>query len=460
MQTLESLRRGDLAGARRLDLPDAGLTELPEEIRSLAGSLELLNLSGNRLTGLPDWLSECQQLKIVFASSNPVTSLPPVLGSLPRLEVVGLRACGMREVPAEALPRSLRSLVLTDNAIGQLPGLIGELPALQKLMMTGNRLTSLPESLAGAHRLELLRLASNPLAVLPGWLASLPRLAWLAVAGTKAMSVETVQHAALPQVPWELLAQNEWLGQGASGHIHRVSLLADVGGVGRAGDSLAMKQFKGPMTSDGRPGDEVLAHQACGAHPHLLSACASVSDVPDGDSGRETEAEMESEALGSGCDSMLMPLLGPEMKPLAGPPSLSSCTRDQYGDASQGMALASALTLLRHVGGGLAHLHARGLLHGDFYAHNVLWNPANGVAWLSDLGAAACLPASIEGGRSAWQALDVCAFGILVDEVLALVGAPEIEPLGELAAACQQADVSARPSMDEVLMRLERIGMD
>ncbi|GAB3381440.1 hypothetical protein GCM10027514_21170 [Azotobacter armeniacus] len=41
-----------LAGSTRLDL-SADLHELPDEIFALADSLEILNLSGNRLTSLP-----------------------------------------------------------------------------------------------------------------------------------------------------------------------------------------------------------------------------------------------------------------------------------------------------------------------------------------------------------------------------------------------------------------------
>ena len=79
MHTLEQLRRGELAGARRLDL-SAGLTELPDEILSLADSLEVLNLSGNRLRHLPDWLPRLGKLRILFCSDNPFEKVPVVLG--------------------------------------------------------------------------------------------------------------------------------------------------------------------------------------------------------------------------------------------------------------------------------------------------------------------------------------------------------------------------------------------
>jgi len=53
IDTLNRLRAGQLAGITRLDL-SCGLTALPDEVFALAGTLEVLNLSGNRLRDLPD----------------------------------------------------------------------------------------------------------------------------------------------------------------------------------------------------------------------------------------------------------------------------------------------------------------------------------------------------------------------------------------------------------------------
>ena len=63
MHTLAQLRAGELAGIKRLDLA-CGLTEFPEEIFSLADSLEVLNLSGNALSRLPDDLHRLPHLRV------------------------------------------------------------------------------------------------------------------------------------------------------------------------------------------------------------------------------------------------------------------------------------------------------------------------------------------------------------------------------------------------------------
>ena len=148
---LAALRAGQLAGLRVLRLPGLGLAQLPPEVLALAPSLELLDLSGNRLTDLPAECARLVRLNAVFLSGNPLRRLPPVLGDCPALGQIGARGCGMAEVPAEALPAGLRWLTLTDNALAGLPAALGERGGLQKLLLAGNRLRALPDSLAGAN---------------------------------------------------------------------------------------------------------------------------------------------------------------------------------------------------------------------------------------------------------------------------------------------------------------------
>ncbi|WP_460503575.1 leucine-rich repeat domain-containing protein, partial [Hymenobacter agri] len=156
MHTLDQLRSGQLHGLKRLDL-SAGLTEFPREIFALADTLEVLNLTGNNLSALPDDLPRLHRLQVLFCSENQFTEVPAVLG----------RA---------ALPSALRWLILTDNQLEELPAEIGNCPQLQKLMLAGNQLTALPETLAHCTNLELLRIAANRLTALPAWLLRLPRL--------------------------------------------------------------------------------------------------------------------------------------------------------------------------------------------------------------------------------------------------------------------------------------------
>lgn len=428
LTTLQALQRGDLAGARELRLP--GLSTFPPEIFGLADTLEILDLSGGSLSALPDDLGRLTKLRVLFASGAPFERLPPCLGDCTALSQVGFRGCGIREVPAEALPPRLRWLTLTDNAIEHLPDELGRRPALQKLMLSGNRLNHLPDCLAGAPSLELIRLAANRFEHMPSWLMTLPRLAWLSWAGNPADP--GLPPAQADVVEWRDLELGAFLGEGASGRVYRVRRTAP----SHAQPELALKLFKGAMTSDGLPDREMAACLSAGDHPHLAGGLARLAGHPDG------------------VDGLLMPLLPDHWRVLAGPPSLESCTRDVY---EPGLRLAPpvALRLARSVASAAAHLHAHGLSHGDLYAHNTLWDGSEGHAVLSDFGAAFALPPGPEG--PALQRIEMRALGLLFGEILAHADplAAELDPLRQLAAGCTQPDPAARPLAAEVVAALQ-----
>ncbi|PUE12511.1 leucine-rich repeat-containing protein kinase family protein [Limnohabitans sp. T6-20] len=422
MHTLEQLRSGALAGKRRLDL-SCDLIELPEEVFGLADTLEVLNLSGNRLRALPHQLPRLHKLQVLFASDNDFTVLPEVLGDCPALQMVGFKANRIAHVPAAALPPALRWLTLTDNAIGHLPTELGERPALQKLMLAGNQLTALPSSLQAAHKLELLRISANRLEHVPDWLTELPRLAWLALAGN-AMDWAWASETALPEVPWHALTLGALLGEGASGHIHHVKA---------AGwpQPLALKLFKGAVTSDGLPEDELAACLAAGQHPTLTTPVARLTEHP-------------AQAQG-----LLMPLIPAGYTNLAGPPSLQTCTRDVY---PLGFTLTApmALQIASDVAGAVAHLHARGVMHGDLYAHNILIDPVHGQARLGDLGAATRLPGDHPELCQRLFALEVRAMGCLLEELATHAPASGSHALRALAEVCLRPVPDERPTMAEV----------
>lgn len=428
--TLDALRRGELSGLRELRLPGLGLTVFPPEILGLAETLEVLDLGGNALSDLPPELGRLRRLRALFLSGNPMARLPPVLGELPALSQIGIRGSGLRELPAEALPPALRWLTLTDNRLESLPAALGERPLLQKLMLAGNRLRELPASLAGASGLELIRLSANGLDGLPPWLAELPRLAWIAWSGNP---FDTGAPPATEAVPWEALEAGPVLGEGASGRVHRALWRRGSGATPRP---VALKLFKGAMTSDGLPEREMAALLAAGEHPGLTGALGRLSGHPEG------------------LDGLLMPLLPPDWRVLAGPPSLESCSRDIY-DPSLRLEPEAALRLAGEIAGAVAHLHGRGLLHGDLYAHNILWDGRAGQGVLSDFGAASFLPPGAEG--DAFRRVEVRAWGLLLGELLErCAGAPPVA-LAELQRRCA-GPPAERPLMGEVLEVLRGSG--
>ncbi|MGF6741259.1 leucine-rich repeat-containing protein kinase family protein [Paraburkholderia atlantica] len=429
--TLEQLRAGQLAGARELKLA-CGLSEFPREIFDLADTLEVLDLSNNALTTLPDDLPRLRKLRILFASNNPFNELPGVLGECAHLSMIGFKSNRIREVPASALPPLLRWLILTDNDIESLPAELGRCAQLQKLMLAGNRLRALPEELAACTRLELLRLAANRFDALPRWLLRLPRLAWLAYAGNPFNAA--LEQAALIDTPisgirWDALRLERPLGEGASGVIYRAALHADHELAPRA---VAIKLFKGAVTSDGSPDCEMAACIRGGEHANLIPVLGKVIGHPSDTHG------------------LVMDLIDPRFANLAGPPSLASCTRDIYRDDAR-FDLETVLGIASGIAKVARHLHRRGVMHGDLYAHNILHGGA-GRALLGDFGAASFFDASDREFAIALQRLEVRAYGCLLEELLERCDA-QADIAGQLAALktrCLSEDIDSRPLFDEI----------
>ena len=427
-----------MAGIQRLQLR-CGLTEFPREIFELADTLEILDLSGNQLSTLPDDLPRLHKLRVIFCSDNPFTELPEVLGQCPQLSMVGFKANRIQHVSPKALPPLLRWLILTDNALTELPAEIGQCTQMQKLMLAGNQLHRLPPELSQCTRLELLRISANQLTALPEWLLQLPRLTWLAFAGNpfaQALEAQALAQAPTPHIAWPHLQLQHMLGEGASGVIHQAMLRTHEGE-----QAVAVKLFKGAVTSDGLPDCEMAACMHAGAHPHLVSALARVTEHPQGQ------------------QALVMPLIAPEFINLAGPPSLESCTRDVYAP-HQRFGWHATLRIARGIAAATQHLHTRGIVHGDLYAHNIL-HTVDGDALLSDFGAAAFFDVNDAALAQGLEKLEIRALGCLLEELAMQCDAASqphrLQALAQLAQACLHETPAKRPSLAHICTKLEAL---
>ena len=245
----------------------------------------------------------------------------------------------------------------------------------------------------------------------------------------------------MARLQWEDLVLAEQLGEGASGVIHKAHWQPSPQD---AGHPVAVKLFKGAVTSDGFPAEEMAACLAAGHHAHLIGALGELIGHPDGSSG------------------LVMPWIDSGFRNLAGPPSLASCTRDIYADG-QRFSLPLVLDLATGLAAAGEHLHARGILHGDFYAHNVLYRPEGGCL-LGDFGAATMYPPQANGGTNPFEALEVRAFGCLLGELLERCE-PETEPdlllrlrsLKALQLRCVAPVAASRPRFAELVASLESL---
>lgn len=442
MHTLSLLRSGKLTGIKHLDL-SCGLTDFPNEIFDLADSLEILNLSGNALSSLPDGLPRLHKLRVIFCSDNLFSELPEVLGQCQNLEMVGFKANKINKVSAASLPNKLRWLILTDNKITELPSELGSCAYLQKLMLSGNQLQDLPTEMAACTRLELLRISANCFTQLPSCLLSLPRLAWLAYAGNPFSDADELiaigqQH--VTQIDWSNLELQQVLGEGASGVIYRANHQLE-----GLSSPVAVKLFKGSLTSDGLPRSEKATYIAAGAHSGLIPALGEISGHPQNATG------------------LVMSLITPSFVNLAQPPSLESCTRDSYSTESR-FSLATVLNIAQCVAKVAEHLHSKGVMHGDLYAHNILWNTQNDCL-LGDFGAASFVPLHNLHLATNIQRIEVRAFSCLLEELLdrcdeSFKGQHVFDTMRSLQLRCAQLEVNARPLFDEiqsVLMSLDAV---
>ncbi|KAK3317006.1 hypothetical protein B0H66DRAFT_310059 [Apodospora peruviana] len=457
MQHLETLKNGgykDLGLTKfKLAPIPSPLPSFPPEILELGNSLEQLDLSGTGLSSLPAELgSALPNLKIAFFSSCNFTIFPKELASCPRLEMVAFRSNGMKEIPEDALPPRLRWLILTDNRIAALPCSIGRCARLEKCMLAGNQLETLPVEMAQCNNLKLLRLSANRFKALPDWLFSLPELAFLSFAGNPCVAVASSNGTTtrLAEVNWADIEVQHTLGQGASGIISQALWKQSP----QYAEEVAVKLFHGALTSDGRPEDEMAACLAAGAHESLISVMGRIHGHPD--------EELHDGKFKGG---LVMQLIPPYYTVLGQPPSLVSCTRDCYPEGAT-VDASCVVEMLAGIAGAAAQLHARGISHGDLYAHNILASSEDRHALLGDFGAATIYGKSLpEEAESGIEKLEVLAFAHLVEDLLRLISAEEQQDeaqvgelrrgLQQLYARCADRQVASRPTFEEIVEELE-----
>lgn len=427
MQTLQQLKNGELKGAVSLKLAE-GLLHFPQEIFELADTLDMLDLSYNALSELPADFGRLKKLKILFCSENLFTALPEVLADCPLLDIVGFKSNLIEKVSAKALNPNIRWLILTNNRITALPAQIGNCTRMQKLMLAGNRLKELPAELENCRNLSLLRISANQLSELPRWLLSMPKLSWLAFSGNlfnikpKIVTMNFIAH--------QELELGHRLGEGASGIISKARW--------RSNDEekeVAVKIFKGAVTSDGLPEDEMLCYIASGSHYGLVKLLGKISAHPEGKEG------------------LVMELISARFFNLGNPPNFASCTRDVFKDgmslsAQQVIKIASTIASLG------AQLHSHGVMHGDLYAHNTLIDE-EGNTLFGDFGAAGFYDRSDIELADALERIEVSAYGHFLDDLLSLCKEADADPillkLAVLRDRCLARLVSDRPRFQDLI---------
>jgi hypothetical protein len=433
MQNLLALQSGKLKGAVSLKLSE-DLTDFPAEIFELADTLEVLDLSFNKLSELPADFGRLKKLKIFFCSENLFMVLPEVLADCPLLDIVGFKSNQIKTVPAKSLNKNLRWLILTNNNIAEMPKEIGLCTRMQKLMLSGNRLATLPEELGNCQNLALLRIAANKLHELPTWVATMPKLSWIAFSGNNFSKTPAVEKLSL--INWHDLEISHLLGEGASGIISKANRT-----IGDETSEVAVKIFKGNVTSDGLPEDEMTAYIAAGYHPGLVNLIGQIALHPEDKKG------------------LVMDLIPHHFYNLGDPPSLESCTRDVF-PAEMRLSEKQILSIAKTIASLGAQLHEAGIMHGDLYAHNTLIDE-EGSTLFGDFGAASFYDKTAVELAFALERIEVRAYGYLLDDLLSLsnehIHEDALVRIGELRDSCLKVVPINRPGFQELVEALEKV---
>ena len=146
-----------------LEITNHSFSSLPSCISSLGRTLNILRLSGNKLSGLPEEIGDLFFLSNLDAKNNALTSVPNRIGDL----------------------KKLSNLNLSGNKLTSLPSTIGEASALETLDLSNNQITDLPNSMAKLSRLRNLLLSKNQLKAAPAILPFLINLEKLDLSGNQ-----------------------------------------------------------------------------------------------------------------------------------------------------------------------------------------------------------------------------------------------------------------------------------
>ncbi|WP_159017825.1 leucine-rich repeat-containing protein kinase family protein [Algibacter sp. L3A6] len=430
VHSLEALKSGQLIGSKILKLA-CGLETFPEEIISLSETLEVLDLSDNKLTSLPESIAQLKHLRIIFFARNNFTEFPSILAKCPNLNMIGFKSNQIKTVPEQAFPPLLNWLILTDNKIEKLPKSIGDCMLLQKCALAGNLIEELPIEMKACVNLELIRFSANKLKSIPDWFFELPKLSWVAFGGNPAADKIELQPD-FEAFDWNDFSVKELLGEGASGFISKAFWKSK-------NKDIAVKVFKGDVTSDGLPDDEMAISIAAGAHENLIPVLGKIKNHPDDKIG------------------LIMTLISPDYVNLGNPPSLQTCTRDVFDETSVFNA-QELLKIAKSIASVCEQLHKKGINHGDLYAHNILVN-ASADCLLGDFGAASFYDVNSELAY-AIERVEVRAYACLVEDVLDLVRENDmnnelLEKWQRLIADCTSSDVRLRPGFSDILEVLD-----
>jgi hypothetical protein len=372
---------------QKLDLSRCGFSALPthfpwEQLRDLSE----LDASDNQLSLLPDGLEGLPKLRILLLGTNRFEAVPPVVRTLPALEVLGMQGNALASLGEGELPAKLTQLLLSDNSLRAIPDSISRLHSLRRLELSGNDLEQMPAHLSNLASLEALGLAGNRLRArggLPAELFRLPRLSWLTLAANQwplPKSVLAADHAQAPttrttaalaagrQVAPKMEASR--IVDAASTPVvllHELSPAAAAGQVGRAfansasqyrlydatlaGEPVLLKVFKASAQAMRLAKEEALIHEWIGPHENLEGVSGVVTHLNvSAEAFVAMHAKLSAPNVRGGAQQQQGHRYSTTHSGDSQDPSGSSGSGSSGGSADQAMMQSTALLLRRPAG--------------------------------------------------------------------------------------------------------------
>jgi len=150
-----------------LDLSGQELSKIPDEIYEMRNLKELYlgiiqyigAISTNEISKLPNELFQLEKLEILDLGQNKFSNIPPDIKDLRSLRILNLRGNPVKELPAEiGLLGKLEILDLGFTKIKELPSEFGELKTLKRLHIDYTEIKHLPQSTTKLTSLEYIHM--------------------------------------------------------------------------------------------------------------------------------------------------------------------------------------------------------------------------------------------------------------------------------------------------------------
>ena len=156
---------------------------------------------------------------------------------------------------------------------------------------------------------------------------------------------------------------------------------------------------------------------------------------------------------------LVLALIPPTFHNLGLPPSFDTCTRDVFLPGTA-FSIRQVVAIALAIASAAAHLHNRGIMHGDLYAHNTLVNAHHNTIF-GDFGAASLYDVK-DTSAAALQRIEVSAFGCLLQDLISHTMFDEthhaaMNILMELQQATMQPTVLNRPDFVSIVKVLESV---